>query len=1044
MSPGKQIQRRPVWPTALGVAVYVVLSIIVMAFSAPSVAGDGNVSSGLSTYVMIINIVAAVVLGGIAYLRMRKNAITAGVIVAVAVFTGLSAITWCVEAISKTVVEYWWFANMGQADVFLTPLWWRIGLWIVGTVLTLTALLGVNEACPLPIRPKVPDTVDILDSLENSDTMRLANWVVMVLGTLFGGLTLSGMTDRILPFVNRVPFGDAINDKVFGMDTSFYMWELPLFSAIRVWLIFLIATAAVLLAVRATFHHLNGSMESIKERVFNGFGLLALLYIVVGIAGMYFAPFELVFKAHDHYTGAGFTDVLVRIPLMRVMPILSFVATGVAVFALFKGRFGLLSFAALTPIIASVLISSDAYVMVLIFWLVISAFIIGVVDLIMGKKKPSLGRMAGIAFGALVFCHVFGWPSVTQTFMVGPEQLVKEKPYIAEHLAATKRAYGIDSVQTQDYPYTPVLSDEDYRSNEASLAQARVQDWSAVAAYANDQKEGQTFYDFSDTDLIFTPGGTVMSAVREINPGSLQNRSWSNVHLQFPCGLGWVVASATETNRDGSPQFIVDNVPMTGDQSLIPAKPGVCFGEIPNNWVIANTLMDEEGNPSGVAGKPHYDGTGGLQIGSGLRRFIIAVALDDYRVLISSQITPESRLFIHRRPLDQLRLLAPFIAWDNDPFAVNGGQQLVWMTDGASIGSNFPYALAQGGFNENDGRSFSYLRASVKATLGAYNGDLSLYAQDENEPVLATWRRVYPSLFRPAAEMPQELRAQVRYPEDVFNVQVRVFQNYHVDSPDSLYNTDNVWLVPSEAYNDATAPVPARYMTVRLPGGEANEPVLAIPLNQSGKENGQVVSKSILRAYLVVRMGTRYGQFAAWTMPQGVSVVSTEQVQGYIDTYLTRTGQPTFKPSQNGMLRWGNQIMVPVMSADGSAASFVYIKPQFEFRTGNTKVPFLVKAYTVRPDGLTTDGSNLNIALTRFLRGEGVASADTGASATTTAPAVNPVDSGTTQPATAPTGDCAALIDQLNVAISRQQAGDKTAAAEIARIGLEVGLKCGE
>lgn len=832
----------------------------------------------------------------------------------------LAALIFVAFASARFYTDVLWFQELGIESVLWkslrTQFFVGLGVGLLTALIVWVNLVIAARLAP-PYVPRFDERrPDPLDQLRSSIGPFL-KWLRVGLALFIGFLAgLGGSTawQTILLWRNKVPFG--IDDPQFGKDISFYVFELPFWELLSSWVWF--ALIASLFVAGAT-HYLFGGIQ--PERGLKGVSSGALAHLSVLLGGLalvkafqyYLGTYGLNFSERGTVTGASYTDVEAQLPALRLLAIISIISALLFIANIFIRRFSL-------PLAAVGI------------W-ILTAFLAGGV-----------------------------WPTVVQRFQVEPQEPQKERPYIERNLEATRTAFGLNEVESLEYPGTSSLSGEQITANESVLQNVRLWDPGILErAYAQLQAI-RTYYQFTDVDVdrYEVDGETrqVLLSARELQLDDLPDRSktWQNVHLQYTHGFGLVASLANESTAAGQPSFLVRDVPGTavpGAESLVPEQPRIYYGESFDqaDYSIVNSQQEELDyalEDSGVE-RSNYAGAGGIELSGLMQRLAFAVREGDPNIVLSGLITPESKIIIYRNVRDRVLRAAPFLDLDDDPYVAVVDGRLVWIIDAYTSTSNYPYsqrfdANSVVGAQERGALSgdVNYVRNSVKVVVDAYDGSMDLHVVDEDDPMIQTWRNVFPSLF--TAEAPSEdLKAHFRYPEDLFTLQSEVYRAYHMTDPLDFYSKEDEWDVPGGLSVGEVATVGAdsaridpTYLLFRLPGETEQEFVLTQPFTPRRRPN--------MIAQLAARSNPgEYGEILAIEYPRSRQVPGPQQVENLINQDVEISQTLTLLDSEGGgsNIEFGSLVILPL------EGSVLYVQPMF-VTAENVGIPELKKVVIVQ------------------------------------------------------------------------------------------------
>jgi uncharacterized protein len=821
-----------------------------------------------------------------------------------------------VGSVSRFYTDLLWFREIDKASLFWGMLRTKffIGLLaglgtavIVGVNLWVVERLAPRYGLTVVARPQVERARAVLSPYLRPLRLGIAAFLGLVVG-----LQASGLWETFLLWRNRVSFGER--DALFNRDVGFYMFELPFMRSVFGWLFTTLVLTTLLVAAG---HYILGGIrpqaETNRIAAQAQSHLCVLLGLIVALKawGYWLDKYQLLFSPRGVVAGASYTDVKAQLPALEFLFFVALICA--AMFFVGARRGGLL-----IPMISIVLLAG--------------------VSLIMG----------GII------------PAVFQRFRVEPQELARERPYIARNIDATNKSFNLDGVKTSGFPASNDLTPAALQANRPTLENIRLWDPEVLRPGVRNLQAIAQYYNFTDVDVDRYPieGDTrqVMVSVREVDPNGLAEsaRTWQNLHLAYTHGYGMVAVQVNTAATGGQPDFIVSgfNPP---DPKIKVEQPRVYFGEPPPNspeFVVANSAQGEyDAQGTGdTTNLFNYEGDGGVQLSDIGRRLAFAVRFRDINLLISGNIKNESRLMFNRDIRDRVERAAPFLQWDGDPYAVVVDGRIKYVRDGYTTSSNYPYAqridLADAARrNELGSRGVegigNYIRNSVKAVVDAYSGEVTLYAFDEQDPILSAWRKAFPDLFAAKGEIPESLGAHLRYPEDLFSIQTWIYASYHIANADDFYSKEDFWALPDDRSGEirrqddtgglaAATSVKARpyYLLTKLPGRQAPEYVLVMPFTPNGKEN--------LVSYLAAESDPReYGKLTLFNLDRDRTILGPTQVNNRILSTPEISSQLTVLNQQGSRVLLSNLLVVPVNQ------SLLYVQPIFVQGSAPNSFPLL-------------------------------------------------------------------------------------------------------
>jgi uncharacterized protein len=498
---------------------------------------------------------------------------------------------------------------------------------------------------------------------------------------------------------------------------------------------------------------------------------------------------------------------------------------------------------------------------------------------------------------------------------VAPNEQGRETPYMRHSIAATRHGFGLEHVEERELSGDALLTREDIARNAVTLRNVRLWDHRPLLDTFGQLQEMRPYYDFASVDndryMINGELRQVMLSARELNSDALPNRTWINERLTFTHGYGVTLGPVNQVTQEGLPVLYIKDLPPVSSVKLPITEPSIYFGELSNDYVFVRTLAKEFDYPKGEDNvTTRYEGRGGVPVSSLLRKAMFSLRFRSQQILFSSDITSDSRVLFHRRIGERVRAIAPFLEYDQDPYLVVADGRLYWILDGYTWSSQYPYSTrAAGGVN--------YIRNAVKAVIDAYHGTTTFYLADPKDPMAATYQRMFPSLFRPLREMPENLRLHVRYPETLFGLQTSMYTTYHMTNPAVFYNKEDQWDIPEiENAEGQQEPIQPYYTIMKLPGSADPEFLQMVPLTPRRKDN--------LAAWMVARSdGEHYGRLLVFRFPKQKVVFGPRQVIGRINQDQVISPQITLWNQQGSQVIQGTLLVIPIEE------SLLYIRPLY-------------------------------------------------------------------------------------------------------------------
>jgi uncharacterized protein len=807
--------------------------------------------------------------------RRRTLILIVGPLFAVVILVRIALSNW---------VDLLWFRSLGFGSVFWTTVWLQVIIFAVASLVTFAVLyltfwgLRRSHEGNLPTAHALTIAGQpVRFSVEPA--LRFISLGVSIVFALIAGFTMVGEWP-VLGLFWYASHTAGVTDSIFGKPLNFFLFTLPAWQLINNWLLMLaIATCAVavlFLFITSGSRTLENRKLSYGPTPWRGLSLtIAFLLLVLGMT-VYVDRYQALLEHHTIFDGVNYTDAHVSIPGALIL---------------------------------------------------CAALLLGAAIAAVNAGRQSRGRRLLVAAAPAILCYgvigVIGW--YVGNFIVKPNQLDREEPYIAHNIDETRRAYGLDRFSQSEFPAETTPDAVDAANNQATLQNVRLWDWHALQDTLRQIQEIRTYYDFPDIDIDrYDLNGTtreVMLAARELNVDRLpeSSRNWINEKLIYTHGYGMTMNPVNGFTPEGLPILLLSNMPV---QSTVPGlkvtRPEIYFGELTDTDVYVKTRQQEFDYPQGQNNTlTSYQGTGGIVMGGFARRLLLAIARDDVATLpFSDDVNPQSHMLLWRNIRQCVAKLAPFLTFDQDPYIVVGDDgRLSWVMDAYTTSDSYPYSTHYG-LGDN---SVNYMRNSVKAVIDAYNGTVTFYVFDSEDPILATYRRIFPSLFKDASAMPADLRRHVRYPEALFTLQSEVYGLYHMTNPEVFFNREDLWTVATETTTDsegnqAVQPMQPNFVLMKLPGGASEEFVEILPFTPANRNN--------LIGWIAGRCdGTNYGTAVVYDFPKTRLIDGPQQIEARIDQNAQLSGQLTLWNQQGSHVLRGSLLVIP------SGRALLYAEP---------------------------------------------------------------------------------------------------------------------
>ena len=807
------------------------------------------------------------------------------------VFVGIIGFS-IARAVATFFTNYLWFDSVDLNSVWLKILITKSAL-VAATSLLAFAFIFIN----LRLAVRATPVMDIFESFDSQDPLsrfrefvnerflKYRLWGAIGL-SLFLGAGASQLWEQVLLFLNQKSFG--VTDPIFQNDISSYVFGLPLYRLFVSWgfqlviftsviiILFFIATGALQLR--------PGRLPEVSSGAKAHLSVLLAFVAVLKAFAYRLDSMELLYSPRGKVFGASYTDAVAHLPALNLLILISLFGA-ILLLVNIKRRGWLLPATAIS------------------LWLAVSIIVGGVV------------------------------PAAIQRFRVLPDELNKELPYVESHINYTRLAYGLDSIEEKSFEASPDLTEDDISDNSQTVDNIRLWDPTVLAETYSQLQEIRAYYALDEVDVdrykINGELTQVMVSARELDQTNLPAVGWVNERLQYTHGYGVVFSPANNVASQGQPDFYVKGVPATTTVSELEIdQPRIYFGESAESveYVVVNSLQEEVDYPLSTEGQSvaytNYSGDGGVGIGSFFRRLGFALRYSELNLLISNQLSDDSKLIMERNVVSRVKKAAPFLYTDNDPYLALIEGNLFWIIDMYTVSDKYPYAQPADTrrINENSGLplNFNYLRNSVKAVVNAYDGTLNFYVVDENDPLIATYNDIFPNLFSPKSSMSSDLLDHIRYPEDLFTIQSDMYRDYHMTDPRVFYADEDPWVIPSDSSTTPRVatlrgefteigfkPMLPYYLLMSLPGESDLSYLIFQPFNPENRPN--------MQSFLVADADPEnYGQLIDFRLPKGEFVDGPSQVATRINQDPDISQIFTLLDQQGSSVIKGNLFVVPI------------------------------------------------------------------------------------------------------------------------------------
>ncbi|MEI6046704.1 MAG: UPF0182 family protein, partial [Chloroflexota bacterium] len=802
-----------------------------------------------------------------------------------------------------------WFNEVGQAEVFWTRFWVPVLIFVVAAIITF-AIIMLNVVLARRIGPKGP----LISAADNplaaliGGSVRFLNWV-FILGALIISLLLAGAAKNswqlVLQFINAAPWTET--EKIFNQRIGYYVFELPFYGFIQGWLVglFMVTLIAVGVVYALNFA-LNGQRFRFTQGIKTHATFLGAIIFGLFAWGYQLANSRLVYSQRGVVPGASATDLEAQVPANNILTVL----VGLAAVVLLANIF-------------------------------------------IRNQRTGVGLLVGAVALWLVSTILVGsvYPGLIQSVSIRPNEITKETPYIENTIAQTRKAFGLDQIQTVQFGGTAQLTAQDISNNPVIEPNVRLWDYSKIQTVYDQKETLRRYYDFKDVDIdrynldVDNTGKTqktqVMLSARELKIENLDPRSqtWQSIHLQYTHGYGVQASPVNKADSQGYPvNLITQNFPISSTGTLQVDQPRIYYGTGftgPADYGLVATKLEEvdypftSGNEEGKSATYSYSGKGGIKLDNFFVKAAFSLRLGDFNLLISDALNSNSKLLWKRNISDRVSQIAPFLTYDRDPYLVIADGRLYYIQDAYTYTNLYPHSDPVGRLARDPSLTnlpdLNYIRNSVKVVTDAYDGTVTFYIVDTGgvDPIIQTYAKIYPTLFKPMSQLPASLQAHMRYPEDLFRIQSAIYTTYHVTDPTTYYNKQDQWQIPSDPRTEQGGLLfEPFYLVTELPGENAAEFVLIQPFSPQGKNN--------LVSWIAARSDApNYGKLVAYNFQSSVNVYGPGQFYSAVNADQEFSRSRTLLNSNGSSLQAGPLLIIPVDKA------VLYVLPYYLIGTGN-------------------------------------------------------------------------------------------------------------
>lgn len=790
---------------------------------------------------------------------------------------------------SQYYIDWLWFSSINFQSVFTTTVLSKVLLY-VGVFFVAFLFIWLNLQLTRKYksdeeRPLETDEGREIIYLHPEETSywtrflkgKMSRWTFVIVSLVLAYMVSASVTDQwivVQQFIHKVPFGKV--DPVFNKDLAFYFFNLSFYQFIyRTAMLMLVLTVIVvsilyMLGATAELFALEWKKFTVAK---SHVAILLASIFALKAWGYQMAAYGILFSSHGAIYGASYTDIHARLLSYKFLMIVAILVAVMILINLFIKR--------MTWIVYSIAA-----------WFVITILLGGI------------------------------YPGLMQKFIVQPDEFNKEKPYIQTAIRMTRDAYQLDTVDNKEFKIDYNLTMNDINDNRDTVENIRLWDWQPLKDTYKNLQELRPYYTFNDVDIDrYTVDGRyrqVMLSAREMEDimkseeMSPQAKSWINQRLMYTHGYGVAMSPVTEVAQEGFPEFYIKDIPPNFSTNIKISNPAIYFGEKTDNYVLVNGRQKEFDYPMGNQNVyTNYQGKNGIRINSMFRRLILSWELKDYKMILANNITNDSQVLIYRNIMERIHKVAPYLGYDQDPYIViNNDGKLFWMLDAYTYSDKYPYSEPYDQYGNN------YIRNSVKVVCDAYTGELTFYMADQNDPIIKSYQKIFPELYKSIDEMPAGLKAHLRYPVDMFSIQAEIYRNFHMIDPWVFYNKEDSWVIPNEIVEGKTTPIQPYYIIMRLPSEEKEEYILMLPYTPNGRNN--------MIAWMCARMdGDNYGKKLVYSFPKQETVYGPMQIESRVNQNTEISSQLTLWDQKGSSTYRGNILVIPINN------SILYVEPLY-------------------------------------------------------------------------------------------------------------------
>jgi uncharacterized protein len=808
------------------------------------------------------------------------------------------------DKILSFYIDWLWFESHGIVSVLWTVLISQFGMGFTIAILFFAATYGFlirvykkTSHLPILLSDQVRREVPLLDILAGN--LKLLIVAAPLVLSVMTGLIMAQQWETVLKYLNASSFNQL--DPIFGKDVAFYIFTLPFWLMVKslIWETLIVISLGVgLIYFFKRFVYVAPTGVVLLPEARRTLSGLAGCFFLLFASEFYIQRYELLTKGNELISGIGFSDDYGSIPILYALVFVS---------------------------------------------------LVGAVFSFSGLVRPGMKKIL-ISVVALALVYFVGnvYPKILQKFVVAPNELIKEAPYIERTISGTLNAYGLSETKVHGLSGSESLTAESVRKNDATIENIRLWDPEPLLDTLGQIQEIRTYYQFQsvDNDRYHINGKyrqTLLSP-RELLSSNLPNRTWINEHLTFTHGYGVSLSPVNQVTPEGLPVLFIKDIPPQSNMDLKVTQPEIYFGELANDHVFVNTGTKEFDYPEGEKNVyKNYAGKGGFPVGSFLNKLVLAARFKTLKILFSDDIENDSRVLMYRNITERVQKVAPFLRLDNDPYLVISEGRLIWLYDAYTLSNRYPYS-------QQIPRFGNYVRNSVKVSIDAYDGSMNFYIADLSDPIIKTYQNIFPDLFQDLSEMPADLRAHIRYPSDLFAIQTFIYATYHMKRPQVFYNKEDQWEIP-EIDGRIMQPY---YTIMKLPDEDQEEYILMVPYTPQGKSN--------LSAWMVARSdGENYGKLDVYMFPKQKLVYGPSQMVARINQDAEISRQISLWDQRGSSVIQGTLLVIPIEE------SLVYVRPLY-LKADAGKIPELKRVIVGYEDNIAMERT-LDEALKKIFPG---------------------------------------------------------------------------